>query len=162
MTESRIRAKSGHAQRGVYAIEFAFVFLIVFAMLYAVTCYGFLLAMRMSLQNAAEEGARAGLRYQASLSSRTTEANTVAAQRTDWLPAGLKANRNVESAICLATQDACSQAAPPCGPAWNSRCQVMVTVTINGIDQLFPGFPAFAMPARLAGKASMLLDGGSS
>ncbi|MBT2336768.1 pilus assembly protein [Variovorax paradoxus] len=159
--ETRSHAKPGRAQRGVYAIEFAFVFLIIFALLYAVICYGFLLTMRLSLQNAAEDGARAGLRYQSNLNARKTEANTVAVQRTDWLPAGLKANRDVEATICLAGEDTCSQAAPPCGPEWNNRCQMVVTVAISGIETLFPAFPSFAMPDRIAGKASMLLDGRS-
>jgi len=159
--ETRSHANPGHAQHGVYAIEFAFVFLIIFALLYAVICYGFLLTMRMSLQNAAEDGARAGLRYQSSLEARKTKANDIAVERSDWLPAGLKANRNVEARICLAGTDDCSQAAPPCGPEWNNRCQVVVTVAVSGIDTLFPAFPSFAVPARIAGQASMLLDGRS-
>lgn len=154
-------AKPGRAQRGVYAIEFAFVFLISFALLYAVICYGFLLTMRMSLQNAAEDGARAGLRYQRNLDDRETEAHDVAVERTNWLPAGLKENRNVEATICLAEEDTCSQAAPPCGPEWDSRCQMVVTVTVGGIEELFPAFPGFAVPDQIAGKASMLLDGRS-
>lgn len=157
----RTRAKPGRAQRGVYAIEFAFVFLIVFALLYAVICYGFLLTMRLSLQNAAEDGARAGLRYQSSLANRMTEADAVAKQRTDWLPAGLKANRDVDAKICMTDKDDCSQAVPPCRPEWNNRCQMVVTVAVSGIDALFPAFPSFAMPDRVAGKASMLLDGRS-
>jgi Flp pilus assembly protein TadG len=159
--EARNPAKPGHAQHGVYAIEFAFVFLIIFALLYAVICYGFLLTMRMSLQNAAEDGARAGLRYQSSLDARKTKAKDIAVERSDWLPAGLKANRNVETRICLAGTDDCSQATPPCGPEWNTRCQVVVTVAVSGIDTLFPAFPSFAVPARIAGQASMLLDGRS-
>lgn len=159
--EIRIHARPVRTQRGVYAIEFAFVFLIMFALLYAVICYGFLLTMRMSLQNAAEDGARAGLRYQSSLANRKTEANTVAVQRTDWLPSSLKVNRSVEATICLAGEDTCSQAAPPCGPEWNSRCQMVVTVAVSGIETVFPAFPSFALPDRIAGKASMLLDGRS-
>lgn len=159
--ETRSHAKPGRAQRGVYAIEFAFVFLIIFALLYAVICYGFLLTMRLSLQNAAEDGARAGLRYQRNLDDRKTEANTVAIQRTDWLPAGLKANRIVEVTICMAGEDACSQVAPPCGPEWSNRCQMVVTVTVGGIEELFPAFPGVAVPDQIAGKASMLLDGRS-
>lgn len=159
--EIRDHAKNGRAQRGVYAIEFAFVFLIVFALLYAVICYGFLLTMRLSLQNAAEDGARAGLRYQSTLVNRTTEADTVAKQRTDWLPAGLKANRDVKARICMADEDDCSQASPPCGPEWNNHCQMVVTVAVTGIEALFPAFPSFAMPDQVAGKASMLLDGRS-
>jgi len=149
------------AQRGVYAIEFAFVFLIIFALVYAVICYGFLLTMRMSLQNAAEDGARAGLRYQTNLNARKTEANSVAVLRSDWLPAGLKTNRDVDARICLAGTDDCAQAAPPCGPEWNNRCQMVVTVAVSGINAMFPAFPSFAVPDRIAGKASMLLDGRS-
>lgn len=152
-------AKPWRAQRGVYAIEFAFVFLIIFAMLYAVICYGFLLTMRMSLQNAAEDGARAGLRYQKIPVDRTTKAHDVAVQRTDWLPAGLRANRNVEAVICVAGADTCPPGTPPCGAEWNNRCQMVVTVTVGGIETLFPAIPSFAIPERIAGKASMLLDG---
>lgn len=157
----RRHAKPGRAERGVYAIEFAFVFLIIFALLYAVICYGFLLTMRLSLQNAAEDGARAGLRYQVSLAARQTEADTVAKQRTDWLPAGLKANRNVEAVICIAEESTCSQTAPPCGSTWETRCQMVVTVTVSGIDGIFPAFPSFAVPDQIAGRASTLLDGRS-
>jgi Flp pilus assembly protein TadG len=159
--ETRSHAKPGRAQRGVYAIEFAFVFLIIFALLYAVICYGFLLTMRMSLQNAAEDGARAGLRYQKNLSDRKTEAYDVAVKRTNWLPTGLKENRNVEAAICLTGEDTCSQVEPPCGLEWSDRCQMTVTVAVSGIETLFPAFPSFAMPGRITGKASILLDGRS-
>jgi type IV secretory pathway VirB3-like protein len=48
----------------VYAIEFAMVFLIFFAVLYGAICYGMLFAFRLGVQNAAEDGARAALRYQ--------------------------------------------------------------------------------------------------
>jgi len=157
----RTHAKPGRAQRGVYAIEFAFVFLIIFALLYAVICYGFLLTMRMSLQNAAEDGARAGLRYQSNLNARKTTASGVAVDRSGWLPASLKANLEVAANICVAGEDNCQQAAPACGPAWSNRCQMVVTVTVSGIEALFPAFPSFAVPDRIVGKASMLLDGRS-
>ncbi|SDI23829.1 Flp pilus assembly protein TadG [Variovorax sp. OV700] len=160
MQASRL-ARHRRAQRGVYAIEFAFVFLISFALLYAVICYGFLLTMRLSLQNAAEDGARAGLRYQSSLDARKTEAAGVAELRSDWLPGALKAKLAVDAKICLATGDDCAQAAPPCGPEWSNRCQMVVTVAVTGIEALFPAFPSFALPDRVTGKASMLLDGRS-
>ena len=154
-------AKLGRAQRGVYAIEFAFVFLIIFALLYAVICYGFLLTMRMSLQNAAEDGARAGLRYQSELNKRKDIASGVATDRSGWLPASLKTNLEVEANICIAEGNDCQQEAPPCGPAWSTRCQMVVTVTVSGIGAVFPAFPSFAVPDQIVGKASMLLDGRS-
>lgn len=157
--KKRNLTQSRHAQNGVYAIEFAFVFLILFALLYAVFCYGLLLTMRMSLQNAAEDGARAGLRYQSNLDNRKTEASAVAMQRSNWLPPALKANRAVAATICVAEGDDCPPASPACGPTWSSRCQMVVTVSVSGIDTLFPALPSFAMPSQIAGKASMLLDG---
>jgi len=158
MHHSRTLAKNRRRQSGVYAVEFAFVFLIVFFLLYAAICYGFLLAARMGLQNAAEEGARAGLRYQISLDAKKTEAGNVATQRASWLPTALKSNLSVQATVCMAGEDDCLKT-PVCGPAWAQRCQMVVTVTVNGIQQLLPPFPSFALPDRLTGKASMLLDG---
>ena len=54
--------KRRRTQRGVYAVEFALVFLMFFALLYASLCFGLLFAFRAGLQNAAEDGARAALR----------------------------------------------------------------------------------------------------
>ncbi len=147
-------------QRGVYAIEFAFVFVIVFTLLYAVICYGFLLTARLGLQNAAEEGARAGLRYQVDLEARKATASTVATQRASWLPVALKARLNIQTSVCMAGADDCLQAAT-CGPDWSNRCQMVVTVTVSDIGTLLPPLPSFALPGQIAGKASMLLDGRS-
>jgi len=65
MTSVRRRSTSANAQQGAYAVEFAFVFLLAFAMLYGALCYGMLFAFRLGLQNAAEDGARAALRRDA-------------------------------------------------------------------------------------------------
>lgn len=148
-----------HAQRGVYAIEFAFVFLMAFTLLYAVICYGLLLTLRMGLQNAAEDGARAALRYQLSMDARKTEAGEVAKVRTDWLPAALKQGRSVEALVCSVEGNNCT--APPCGMEWGNRCQMVVTVTVGNMRQVLPPLPSFAIPDQIAGKASMLLDGRS-
>ena len=58
MTSTRRQSASARAQRGAYAVEFAFVFLLSFALLYGAICYGMLFAFRLSLQTAAEDGAR--------------------------------------------------------------------------------------------------------
>ena len=68
------------AQRGVYAIEFAFTFLLLFGLIYTIICYGILLTYRMALQNAAEEGARAALRYQPDITARLAEAGVISIQ----------------------------------------------------------------------------------
>lgn len=151
-------------QRGVYAIEFAFVFLAFFGLIYATLCYGIALTLRMGLQHAAEEGARAALRYQKvagttaplpqqQLQLRRAQAATVAASRVDgWFATAPV----VVAQICQSGTDDC--ATPACGPEWAQRCQIRVTVTARGVDRMLPSMN-FALPATLTGQASMLLDG---
>ncbi|MET3497302.1 TadE/TadG family type IV pilus assembly protein [Variovorax boronicumulans] len=142
-------------QRGAYAIEFAFVFLIFFAVLYGIICYGLLFAFRLGVQNAAEDGARAALRYQPTLAARTTLAQATATQRISWLPAVV--TRNATATVCGVAGNVCD--APICSPKWEERCQVVVTVTASDMQRLLPPLPSFAMPNQIVGKASMLLDG---
>jgi Flp pilus assembly protein TadG len=142
-------------QRGAYAVEFALVFLIFFGVLYGIICYGMLFAFRMGVQNAAEDGARAALRYQPTLQARRDYAQTIATQRISWLP--IAVTRNATATVCGVVSNACGE--PPCGPTWEARCQVVVTVTASDIQRLLPPLPSFVMPNSIAGKASMLLDG---
>jgi Flp pilus assembly protein TadG len=144
-------------QRGVYAIEFAMVFLIFFAVLYGAICYGMLFAFRLGVQNAAEDGARAALRYQSTLQGRQNHAQAVAQQAIGWLPTVV--TRNVQASVCGVVSNVCGT--PACGPDWNARCQMVVTVTASNMNGLLPPLPAFAMPNIIIGKASMLLDGRS-
>lgn len=138
-------------QRGVYAIEFAFVFLIFFALVYTILCYGILFAFRFGLQNAAEDGARAALRYQVDLPARQLQARNVALARTEnWLPVTA-----LTEAVPVYSNGS------QCGKTLDKRCRLLVTVTANGLNAVLPPFPAFAMPATLRGEASVLIDGRS-
>lgn len=150
---------SGARQRGAYAIEFALVFLMFFGLVYAIVCYGVALTLRVGLQHAAEEGARAALRYQkvagtaSPLPLRRAQAAAVAASRVDgWFATPPV----VVAQICQSATDDC--VTPACGSAWSQRCQIRVSVTALGIDRMLP-IMSFAMPATLTGQASMLLDG---
>lgn len=153
---SAVRARP---QRGVYAIEFAFTFLLLFGLIYTIVCYGILLTYRLALQNAAEEGARAALRYQPDVAARLAEAENVARQRVlGWWPAALEAP---------APRAELMQAGANCGVAWDSRCSVQVTVTMhlvgtNGKHLLGLPLPEFALPDQLSGQASVLLEGGGT
>jgi Flp pilus assembly protein TadG len=156
---TRRARRPGARQRGVYAIEFAFVFLMFFGLIYATLCYGIALTLRVGLQHAAEEGARAALRYQkvagtaSPLPLRKAQAAAVAASRVDgWFTTPPV----VVAQICQSATDDC--ATPTCGAAWSQRCQIRVTVTALGIDRMLP-MMNFAMPTSLTGQASMLLDG---
>ncbi|MEI2415642.1 TadE/TadG family type IV pilus assembly protein [Orrella sp. JC864] len=77
-------------QRGAYAVEFALVFGLFFLVLYGVLTYGLIFTAQQSLNLAAEDGARAALRWQAgagdaSLAARAGHAADVARTRADWL-----------------------------------------------------------------------------
>ncbi len=50
-------------QRGATAVEFALVFPVFFLLFYGLLTYGLIFLMRMGLQHAAEDGARAALHY---------------------------------------------------------------------------------------------------
>jgi Flp pilus assembly protein TadG len=146
-------------QRGVYAIEFAFVYLLFFALVYATICYGVLFTLRAGLQHAAEDGARAALRHQqvASGASPLPLKQAQAAQTAAMRVAGWFATAPVVVArICQPDTGDC--ATPSCGASWAQRCQIMVTVTASGFNQMMPVL-SFAMPDTLVGQASMLLDG---
>ena len=145
----------GFCQRGVYAIEFAFVFLVSFGLLYACLCFGLLFAFRAGLQNAAEDGARAALRFQSDMPARTARAAAVALQRTGgWLPVA----PTIVAQVCSVESSQC--VAPVCSLDWTQRCQIVVTVTASGMRNLLPVLN-LAMPDTLTGRATVLLDGRS-
>lgn len=59
------RGRWGRAQVGATAVEFALVFPVFFLLFYGLLTYGLIFFMRLGLQHAAEDGARAALRYPA-------------------------------------------------------------------------------------------------
>jgi len=78
-------------QKGAYAVEFAFVFIIFFLVLYGMITYGLIFAAQQSMNFAAESGARAGLQWQAdsgaltSLQARAKYAQETAAAHVQWI-----------------------------------------------------------------------------
>lgn len=155
-TTTRAMSRPRGAQRGAYAVEFAVVFLMFFALLYACLCFGLLFAFRAGLQNAAEDGARAALRYQVDMPTRTARATAVALQRTSgWLPVAPA----VATQVCAVETNQCTN--PVCSIEWSQRCQVVVTVTASGMRRVLPMLN-FALPDTLTGRATVLLDGRTS
>ena len=58
---SKVNARSIKRQRGAAAIEFALLFVPMFALFYALVSYGLILALMQGMTLAAEEGARAAI-----------------------------------------------------------------------------------------------------
>ena len=157
--------RTPRSQRGIYAIEYAFVFLLFFGIVYTIVCYGVLFTFRLGLQSAAEDAARAGLRHrsgatvQQSLQARLSQAQAVALARTQgWKP--LQANMAIEADVCQPATGTCVQAGgtPDCASSdWAQRCHIRVQVTLSQLDRVLPPIP-FPLPERLAGRASVLLE----
>ncbi|BAO89970.1 TadE/TadG family type IV pilus assembly protein [Caballeronia cordobensis] len=145
------RRPGRHAQRGNMAIEFAIVFPLFFVVFYAIVTYSIIFVAQQSLTLAAEEGARAALRFQANaqtvddaLARRATAACETAKNLTNW----------------LASAALCSAAPAPCTYDASLRC---IEVTLNyGYAQrpLVPTLPLFglALPDSLIARAMVQLD----
>lgn len=58
---------SAISQRGAYVVEFAFVFILLFILIYGLLTFGMVFAAQQSLNLSAQEGARSLLRYQNSI-----------------------------------------------------------------------------------------------
>lgn len=83
-------ASAASRQKGAYAVEFSFVFVIFFLVLYGMITYGLIFAAQQSMNFAAESGARAGLQWQANTSvpalvARANKALEIAYDHTTWV-----------------------------------------------------------------------------
>ncbi|MDQ0606125.1 Flp pilus assembly protein TadG [Variovorax sp. W1I1] len=163
MNRASLHRSPNRFQRGVYAIEFAFVFLIFFAVLYGIISYGVLLTFRMGLQNAAEDGARAALRYKPTSPERASVAVQVATQRSLWMPAAVKPlDVTAQCSVAGGVAGPCSTDTCASNASWDQRCRIIVTVKAQGMELVLPPMFSMVLPSQIAGQASMLLDGGNS
>ncbi|MFJ3045779.1 TadE/TadG family type IV pilus assembly protein [Herbaspirillum chlorophenolicum] len=69
---------STYRQRGVAALEFVLVFPVFFIIFYSIITYGLILVAQQSITLAASEGARAAMRYAATTTVRTSNAQSAA------------------------------------------------------------------------------------
>lgn len=169
---------SASRQRGVYALEWAFIFPVFFALLYGIVCYGLTFLVRSSMQHAVEEGARAALRYPSSAvmngataptwAHRRTEAQNAVVNALSWLPTGMKPTANTVGFTLCDLKDINCEPTTPFNSSLNctasTPCLVLVFYKI-------PDYPisAFApainlpgvrllLPNSLEAQASILVD----
>ncbi|WP_420224807.1 TadE/TadG family type IV pilus assembly protein [Pigmentiphaga litoralis] len=174
-------------QSGVYAIEFAIVFPIFFLLFYGVLTFGLIFTAKQSLTLAAEDGARATLRYRlvttsgssvmmAQLNERLSLACQVAADRVSWLQNAGAAptceaviNGRCANADGTAGASMCSarftggvpSARVFCGYQATDQCQATLTVAYNyRANPLVPTMPGLGLvvPGNLQGVATVTLD----
>ena len=155
MTRVRTPARGQPAEGGQAAIEFAIVFLLFFAMLWGILTFGFIFAAQNTLTLAAENGARAALRYQpatttaGATAARIAAAQTVATKSVQWLQAFGPVSVPTPKAV------GCDNGNLLC-----FKVQVSYPYAQHPLIPPFPGFGLFA-PTQLVGKATMQVDPGN-
>lgn len=185
--ESRVVAIS-RRQAGVYAVEFALVFPVFFLVFYGLLSFGVITTVQQSLTMAAEEGARASLRYflpagagsvEQQFIGRLTHACDVAKHRVDWLgqvggtPTAPSCNAVIQgpcqqangtidaTQTCSVTLGAASGAAVACGYAQGEQCSATLTMSFAyGSNPLVPSLPGMSlfMPEVLRAGARVTID----
>ncbi len=152
------------AQRGVAAIEFALVFPVFFILLYGIITYVLIFVAQQSLTLAAEEGARAALRYTGTGSptdpARGTAACNTITPLVSWLGSAVCSS---PAAKCPATVP-CIQVTylPTCFTGSSAQC-ITVNVTYPyGTQPLVPllggALMSVAVPTKLGGSATVQID----
>ncbi len=156
-------------QRGAYAVEFALVFTIFFLVAYGILTYGLIFAAQQSLNLAAEDGARAALRWQAgdgapSLTARANHAIDVARLRADWLQR-IGAEGSVAVVVCAGQASGkvalAGGTAGQCGTQVLQEGQVEVVVRYDYrnaplVPELFGRLAVFT-PASIDGRATICM-----
>lgn len=143
-------------QRGVAAIEFALVFPVFFILLYGIVTYCLIFVAQQSLALAAEEGARAALRYAPTPAARGTTACAVATQSVSWL--------GTTNIACVAfITPTCS--APPVAPCVTAGAAYPIKVTVTYPYSAQPLVPLLlgslmnvAVPTTLGSSATVQID----
>ncbi|QYY27633.1 MULTISPECIES: TadE/TadG family type IV pilus assembly protein [Cupriavidus] len=137
---------------GIAALEFAIVAPALVAIVIGIVYYGMVLALQQVLTLAAEEGARAALRYPSGASADNAAAtqalrvNAAAATALSTLPTSLAA---------LVAQTGVAQAVT-CASASGNVC---VRVTLNlPTTRILPSVPMVPVPATLSGSAMVQLS----
>ncbi|CAG2128744.1 TadE/TadG family type IV pilus assembly protein [Ralstonia mannitolilytica] len=153
--QARERARRGGGRRphcrrdrtGAVSIEFAVVLPLLLTLMLGITYYGLIFAMQQVLTLAAEEGARAALRYQPSNPQRVAAAYTAAnAALPSFISAQVKTN---QSATPLVT----------CPTMASMQClNVVLTLPVTtGASPLLPAIPLLPLPDALTGSAVVQL-----
>ncbi|MDE2202867.1 MAG: pilus assembly protein [Burkholderiaceae bacterium] len=153
--QARILARRGGGCRpqdrrkrlGAVSIEFAVVLPVLLMLMLGITYYGLIFAMQQALTLAAEEGARAALRYQPSNTQRIAAAYTAA---------------NAALPSFISSQVTTNQSGAPlvtCPTISSMEClSVVLTLPVTtGSSPMLPAIPLLPVPDALTGSAVVQL-----
>lgn len=140
MTNRKLEISSlPRRQSGATAVEFAFVFPILFALMYGAIVYSFAFTLKQSITYAAQEAAEAAVDIQPGVAGYdamvTSAATTTANSIILWMPASIRSGVVTAVDFC-ADGGGSSDACPTAGDA----VVVTVTLPLTGSSQLFASF----------------------
>jgi Flp pilus assembly protein TadG len=153
-------------ERGAEMVEFAFVVVLLIALLYGIISYGLILAAQSTVTQAAADGARAGIIASTPGGSTgppppcTTSACTVseaqAAKDVGWMGKGTCGTSGT-TITCVSTEQ-------PCTSNQNNEC---LTVTVNynyNASPLFPELPGLGVitPSTISSSNTLQMSTPSS
>ncbi|WP_354685276.1 TadE family protein [Cupriavidus necator] len=142
--------RSHHA--GSAAVEFAIVVPVLLAIVIGIVYYGMVLALQQVLTLAAEEGARAALRYPSGVAG----TGAVATQAARVNAAAATARNTLPGSISALLGSSTVAQAVPCAEAATDIC---VQVTLNlPTASILPAVPLVPVPATLSGSAMVQLS----
>lgn len=134
----------GRDDEGAETVEFAIVVVLLIALLYGIVSVGLSLAAKVTITQAAADGARAGIVVSSTTPTATallqeSTAQTTASNDVGWMGRGACGLPGSTSVItCLATEAACS--------ANTTQTCLTVTVTYNyARSPLFPPVPGLGI-----------------
>jgi Flp pilus assembly protein TadG len=150
-------------ERGAEMVEFAFVVVLLIALLYGIISYGLILAAQNTITQAAADGARAGIVASSSgtigppcTTSACTVSESQAGSDLGWLGKG-SCGTSATTITCVSTEVPC-----PSNP--NNEC---LTVEVNyaySANPLFPELPGMGviMPSTISSSDTLQMSTPSS
>ena len=150
-------------ERGAEMVEFAFVVVLLIALLYGIISYGLILSAQSTITQAAADGARAGIVAASTAVPNTpctisacTVAEGQAGQDLGWMNKGA-CGTSATIITCVASE-------APCTSNVNNEC-LTVTVTYNySSSPLFPELPGMGviMPSTISSTDVLQISNPSS
>jgi hypothetical protein len=136
-----------HDERGAEMVEFAFVVVLLIALLYGIISYGLILSAQSTVTQAAADGARAGIVAASSALGAQGTAEGQAANDLSWMDKG-QCYEPHHTPLPIGTANGiltCISSEGPCASNASNQC-LSVTVTYQyGRDPIFPLLPGLGV-----------------
>jgi Flp pilus assembly protein TadG len=151
-------------ERGAEMVEFAFVVVLLIALLYGIISYGLILAAQTTITQAAADGARAGIVESSSAgligppctTSACTVSESQAGSDVGWLDKGA-CGTSATTITCVSTEVPC-----PSNP--NNECLTVAVDYDYSADPLFPELPGMGviLPSTISSSDTLQMSTPSS